>query len=420
LRSAGFLTLSQGAVAIFGFVFWVVSARLADADAVGTATTLVSASSLIAYLSVFGVNITLMRFLPTSSEPDDTLSSGFIVCFTGALLVSLGYVELMPVVAPKLAFVQRSPLYTVEFVVFTAFGALNILTDSVFIAYQRAKYIFWSDGVIQGTVKILAPFALIAAGVYATYGVFGIFSSFGSAAAIDVIASLALIVGRLGYRPHLRVRMSALTRTLRYTITNYAVQILDILPTLILPTVVLDGLGRRQAGYFYIAFQVASLLSGVGVSIAVSALSEGAQGHARLNEVARRSRFLLSVTVPPLLIIGLAVAPWVLVIFGPAYREHASSTLVVLVLAIPAVALCQWTRALLQITKQLHALLASQLLYAAIVLGLSIVVMHKGMTWIAGAYLLGNLLAGAVAGTAFLLRGFGHRTTTVANSEATS
>jgi O-antigen/teichoic acid export membrane protein len=419
VRTTGFLTLTQGAVSVFGFVFWVLSAHLADANAVGKATALVSASSLIACLSVFGLGGTFMRFLPTSKDSDAMLNSGFIVCFSGALLVSLGYVELLPLVAPKLEFVQRSPLYTVEFVVFTAFNALNILTDSVFLAYQKAKYIFWSDGVIQGSIKILAPFALIAAGVYAVYGAFGIFSSFGSAVLVDVVVSLALIVARLGYGPQLRVRLSALTRTLRYTITTYAVTVLDIIPTLILPTVALDGLGSRQAGYFYIAFQVASIMSGVGVSIAVSALSEGAQGHARLDEVVRRSRFVLAALVSPIFLIGLALAPWVLVIFGSAYRQHASGTLFVLVLAVPAVTLCQWSRALLQITKQLHSLLVSQFLYAAVVLGLSIAVVHKGTTWIAGAYLVGNLVAGIVAGVAFLLRGPQFRDAALPTTEPT-
>jgi O-antigen/teichoic acid export membrane protein len=404
LRNAAFVTVAQGTGAVLGFVFWVVSARLADASAVGAATTLVSASSMTAYLSVFGINSTFTRFLPTSNDPDAELSSGFIVVFAGALLLSLGYVELLPVVAPKLAFVQRSPLYTIEFVAFSALGALSILTDSVFLARQKMNYIFWSDGIIQGAVKLLAPFALIITGMYATYGTIWIFSSFGLAVSVDVIASLVLITTRLGYNLNLRFRVRALTRTLRYTVTNYAVNVLDILPTLVLPTIVIDGLGSRKAGYFFIAFQVASVLSGVGVSIALSALSEGAQSHSRLDDVTLRSRFLLSVTILPVVLAGLAVAPWVLVIFGTGYQRNASDTLVVLVLAVPAVALCQWARSLLQITKQLRLLLVSQSVYAAVVLGLSIVVVHRGTTWVAGAYLLGNLVAGVIAGTAFLLR----------------
>jgi hypothetical protein len=54
--------------------------------------------------------------------------------------------------------------------------------------------------------------------------VFGIFSSLGSAVTIDVIASLVLIIIRLGYGPLLRFRLSPLIRTLRYTVTNYAVK----------------------------------------------------------------------------------------------------------------------------------------------------------------------------------------------------
>jgi O-antigen/teichoic acid export membrane protein len=418
-RSTAFLVLAQGSVAVVGFVFWLASARLANVDEVGEATTLVAASSLIAYLGLFGINTTFMRFLPTSADGDRELSSGLLACFLGTALISLGYVELLPVITPKLAFVQASPLDTAGFVVFTAFGAVNVLTDSVFLARQQTKYILIADGAVQGLVKVLAPLALIALGVYGGYRAFGIFTSFGSASAADVIASVVFIVVRLGYRPELRIRVRALTHALRYTATNYAVSVLDILPTLILPTIVLDGAGTVSAGYFYIAFQVASVLSGVGISIAVSALAEGAQDGVRLEEVVARSRRLLLVALPPLVVVGALMAPWILVIFGSSYRAHGSETLLVLVLAAPAVALCQWTRALLQITKQLRALLVSQSLYAVIVLGASIALVGRGIGWVAAAYLVGNVIAGLVAGASFLLHQRSTRRRTTAPPAAT-
>ena len=403
VRSTTFLTFSLGAVAVGAFLFWVINGRLADVNTIGQATSLVTSSTLVAYLTVFGINGTFVRFLPTAKEPEAMLSSGFAICLVGATVVSLGYVELLPVLAPRLAFVQRSPLYTLEFVVFTTFGALNLLTDSVLLARQQAKYIFWSDGVVQGLVKLLTPVALLILGVYAAFGALGIFAAFGLGVTADVLVSLVLISRRLGYhlqRPNFR----DLRERLRYTITNYAVNVLDVLPNLALPVVVLDGLGSRKAGYFYIAFQIAAFFSSVGISIAISSVSAGAQVGARLKDVTRRSRAVLGIAIPPTLLAGLAMVPWALLIFGSSYERNARGAFLVLVLAVPSVALCQWTRALLQISNQLPSLLVSQLIYAGVVLGASVVVVQRGIVWVAAAFLFGNLVAGIVAGLAFSLR----------------
>jgi len=95
-----------------------------------------------------------MRFLPTSKDSDTMLNSGFIVCFSGALLMSLGYIELLPLSA-EARVRPRSPFYTVEFRRLHAFSALNILTDSSSSPIKRRSHIFWSDGVNPGFIKIL-------------------------------------------------------------------------------------------------------------------------------------------------------------------------------------------------------------------------------------------------------------------------
>jgi len=101
--------------------------------------------------------------------------------------------------------------------------------------------------------------------VYAVYGALGFSLVRLGRPRRRPLLSLALIAARLGYGPQLRVRLGA-------TDPDAALHDHDLRrdgpryhPTLIPANVVLDGLGSRQAGYFYIAFQVASIMSGVGV-----------------------------------------------------------------------------------------------------------------------------------------------------------
>jgi O-antigen/teichoic acid export membrane protein len=62
LRNSFFLMVSTLLMAGLGFVFWVVVARLYSPAEVGLATSLIAASTLIAYVSQLGLNNTLVRF----------------------------------------------------------------------------------------------------------------------------------------------------------------------------------------------------------------------------------------------------------------------------------------------------------------------------------------------------------------------
>jgi O-antigen/teichoic acid export membrane protein len=78
-----YLMLSTGTIAGFAFLFWVICARLFTRSEIGTATTLISAITVISYASLLGFKDTFVRFLPTSTERNNELNTGLVLAGRG-------------------------------------------------------------------------------------------------------------------------------------------------------------------------------------------------------------------------------------------------------------------------------------------------------------------------------------------------
>ena len=73
--NAAYLMLANLANALFGFVFWIIAARLYTAEAVGVASAILSAASLLTMLSSLGLGYGLIRFLKSSNNPTILINS---------------------------------------------------------------------------------------------------------------------------------------------------------------------------------------------------------------------------------------------------------------------------------------------------------------------------------------------------------
>src|SRR5215470_8779776 len=178
-----YLILSTGTIAGFAFLFWVICSQLFTPSEIGTATTLISAMTVISYASLFGFNNTFVRFLPTSSDRNNELNTGLLLSAGGAILLSLLYLIAIPQVAPKLIFLRENLWYELAFLIIAACSALNLLTDFIFVALRAAKYNLLIDGFILGGTKLLLPFVFLRLGAY------GIFAAFGAATLIGMLVS---------------------------------------------------------------------------------------------------------------------------------------------------------------------------------------------------------------------------------------
>jgi O-antigen/teichoic acid export membrane protein len=398
LRNSFYLASSTFTMGALGFAFWFVSARLFTPSQVGLATALISAAGIVSCIGLVGMNRTFVRFLPSSQARDTEISSGLWIVFAATAVAATIYLLLVPALVPRLSFVRESPWLGLGFVAMTTFAAVNLVTDSVFIAYRKTHYNLLIDGVLQGLTKLALPFFLIGLGAY------GMFAASGLAATVALGASIAFVVRAFDYRPRVVVSFRFLAEAWRFSAASYASSLLYLCPVFTVPLIVLNVRGPSQAAYYYVAFQFAYLLSAFVDAVAISLLAEGSQKGADLPALMRRSGKLVALVCIPGGALVAASGHWLLLVFGVPYSQNATVTLAVLAAATPAVGLYEWGSAVLFIRKRLRTLVLINTVFAAVTIGLAFVWSRDGLGWVAAAWLCGNLCAGIIAATAATLR----------------
>ena len=171
-----YLMLSTAVMAVFGFFFWMINARLYSVEQVGIGTTLISVMTLISSFSLLGLGNSLIRYLPTSDKKNEKINTSFTLVGLTSIFISIFFLVFLKTFSPRLLFVRESIIFSLLFILFTVFSSLNIISENVFIAYRSSKFVFIKNTIFS-IVKLVLPIFLVALGAY------GIFMSMGIAMA---------------------------------------------------------------------------------------------------------------------------------------------------------------------------------------------------------------------------------------------
>src|SRR6478735_5057447 len=184
-----------------GAVFWVIAARLSNPGDVGLAGSLVAAGDSLGLFAQLGLNIAILRTMPTSTrKAADVLTASLAVLTAGAGF-ALIYALLLPWTSPRLADVLNSPATVVVFCVLVAATGLNVLSDSIFLAINRVWSYLRLNGILMGVVKCALPFLLVGTG---TLGALGLYASVGGAILVCAVASVWVILRHVPARSRRR------------------------------------------------------------------------------------------------------------------------------------------------------------------------------------------------------------------------
>ncbi|WP_371497935.1 lipopolysaccharide biosynthesis protein [Kitasatospora sp. NBC_00374] len=390
-RSSFFLLASTVTTAALGFLFWVVVARFYSPQQVGMATSLITATTLIAYLSLFGLNSTLIRFPAPETARNGQLSQSIALVAGVSCLVATGYLLGLPLYGEKLLFVRDHIAAAAGFVLFCVCAAVNQLTDSVFISARAPQYNVLVDGLLQGLVKLALPVALVG------FGSVGIIGATGGGYAAAAFASLLLMRRKLGFRFDFLARGTRLREQLSFSVASYISSLLNLAPLMVTPLIVLQQLGAAAAGYYYVAFQIAGLLNAVSFSVGEAVFAEASLDPSRFSVLLRRSAAIMTAVQVPAALIVAAGAGLLLRLFGGSYAAEARPLLTVLALGALAVALNTWASFALKLTRRMGPLVFSNVVYAVVTIGLAMLWSHRGLVWLGWAWGAGNLASGLVA-----------------------
>ncbi len=326
-----FLILNSAAGAALGFVFWVLAARLYPADAVGSASAVISVVGLLAFIATLGFGTGLIRFL---SLPGTNKAALINSCLTLSGLVALAgalvFLARVSVWSPAVQFVRSDLRFALTFVIFVISTTLVNLLNDTYLAFGRAEYTF-TQGLALGLLKV----ALIAAFVVAV-SIYGIIAAVAIATAILALAGMVFFLPRLqpGYRPAPGISRHFTGEIFHFSVANYVGQGLASLPGWLLPVIVLSRLSSQENAHFFIAWSIAAILFSVPNAIANSLFAECSRDSSRLARDLRRSLVMSVVLGAAAAIIFAAGGNWILLAFG---RQYSSGGLNLLWLLVPSI-----------------------------------------------------------------------------------
>ena len=325
-RNSLFLMATTAVTAGLGFFFWMIVARYYTEYEVGVAAAIISAVKLLALISILGMDIALIRFLPKAREPVEMINSCFTVCGIVALAVSGIFIAGLDLWSPAIVFVRGNAMFLLAFIIFAVGWPLSGIVDSVFIAKRRAEFAL-AKNTIFSLLKIPLPIILVL-----FFHAFGIVSSWGIAIGIALIISLFLFLPRVQerYKPVLRIKLNIIKDIWKYSAGNYFVSIFSTAPSLVLPIIIVNLVSAEQTAYFYVAWMISSLLLAIPLAVSTSLFAEGVHSEEELAANARRSlRFILLLLVPAIALLVL-LGKWLLLLFGEGYSSNALTLLWIL------------------------------------------------------------------------------------------
>ncbi len=397
-RNSVYLMLSTGTMSAFGFIFWLIVAHLYRPDQIGIASTLISSMNFIKYFSLLGFDSTFIRFLAKTKRKNEHIDTGLVIVAACALIAGSLYVLFAPHFAPRLILLHQHLLLGIGFAIFCIGATLNLVTDSVFVAYRSAGYNLLIDGVVGSGTQLLLPIILVGIGAY------GIFAAQGLAACLAMAVSILALTKWFGYKPRFKINRNVLSEVKHYSFQNYLASLLDTIPFIVIPIIILNKLGASLAGYYYLAFMMANLLFTVVYAVAQSLFAEGSFGERGLRPLIKRAAIFLGALIIPASILFVFVGPYILEAFGKIYGENSRQVLIVLAASAPFLAASAIGSIIMRITKQTGALISVNALYALVVCGLTALWASRGLVWVAGAWFVGQFITAIVTYLALAMR----------------
>jgi len=352
--NAFYLMLNTAVISLLGFFFWMIVARFYTEAEVGFSSAIISAISLLAIISLVGLNVSLVRFLPHSEKPQELINSCYTLggllslVLAGVFLVGLGFWS------PALVFVRQSVIFASAFIIFTILWTLSAMVDATFVAERRAGFVL-SKNTIFSVLKLFLPLLFVS-----SFHAFGIVASWGIAIAVALAVSVFRFLPRVqdSYKPVPTLRLSLLKDMWRYSIGNYLANLFMIGLPFILPLMVVNLLAAEQNAYFYVGWMIAGLLFAIPVAVSQSLLAEGSHFEDKLKEnVARSLKFTYLLLIPAVIVLIL-VGKWLLLVFGQSYSANALHLLWVLSLSALPAALSYLYTGILQVTGRIKELMA--------------------------------------------------------------
>ncbi|MCU7728546.1 sugar transporter [Actinoplanes sp. KI2] len=352
-----------------GYLYWMVAARELPRPAIGTATALISAATVVSMVANLGLGHMFIQRLPGAPARvwSRIVSAGLLLGCAATAAAALAAALVLPRMAGNFDFLD-APAGVVALVATAVAQTASMLLDYVFVAHRASQGMLWRSLTLAGG-KVLTLAGLTATG-------------FGSAWTV-VLAWTLPSIAVTGYtlrrslprlRPGCRLAGAGLGAELPYvrgSLTgHHLINLAQAGPSALLPVLVTARLGADANAHFYMAWMTASVLFMVSPAVASALYAERTNEAGRSASLPRAALVVLAVIGAPATGLFLA-GGWILTLFSPAYAVAGAALLKILVLAAIPDAITNLAVAHWRSVGALHRCLRLNLLMAACCLSLT-------------------------------------------------
>jgi len=384
-RNSLYILLTMVLGAVFGFIFWIIAAKLYAQEEVGINTALISAVSLLAIISFLGLDQSIIRFFPDKNKFNILTTSSLVIMVS---TISFGVIFILGVDlwSPELAMIKDNLI-----VFFISLVSFTLITpaSNAFIALRKSKYYFYQNLLMNlRVIVVLLPLL----------GNLGIFLSFGISSIITVIFSYLMvfrIIKRTDNEKILNIDKNFLRDSFHFSAGNYFFTLFATIPIYILPIIVLNVLGSAQTAYYYMGYTIASFLFMVSAAFSTSLFVEGSYGESLKKNTIKAFLAIFSIWVPIALFI-FVFGGYILGFFGEDY-VNGFDLLKAMVISSFFYSICQVYFTIEKIRNNIKDLIKISFLIFILLVSLSYLMMFKfgilgvGYAWIV-SYFLGSIL----------------------------
>jgi len=369
--SFNIIVISSMNIAV-GFAFWALAARLYSKEDIGLAISLIGSIDFIILVSRFGLDQSLIRFLPVKNE-DSIFSTSIIVTTSAALLIGIIFLQGINIFAPKLSIIRN---YYILYLLFLFCLSIISLTTNTFIAMRKSRYYLIQN--IVNCSKLILLYLLV------PLGILGIFNSVGISYILASLIAMS-IIRKMGLK-FKRPDKLFLKESFRFSISNFIALLLMTAPNYLLPIMILSMLNAEESAHYFIAYSISSILIIIPSAFSMSLLVEGSHGESMKENLQKTliiTYLSLGVGIGIIYIFGEKL----LGIFGSSY-VGAFELLKVISLSTLFIAICRIYISVSRVEKNVKSIVFLNLLIFILLISLSYIFANKfglvgiGYAWV--------------------------------------
>ncbi len=320
----------------FGYVYWVVAARLFEDATVGRASAVIAAMNLTALVANLGLGTSLVQHLPSRSTAESwrsNVSATILLGLGASLTLATAVAIALPRVFDAFGPIMDTPM-TMVFVVGAMAWVMAVILDHLFMAERRAEGMLVRNASFASAKLLL----LLPVGLASVNDERWLVGTWVIGSSLSVAGAVMVLVPRIGRRIRLQRENAAreVKGLLGTTLGHHLANLGGEFPMFLLPVIVISRAGDEASAYFYVTWMVGSIFFTVSGAAAASLFAEGSHEPEAAAGQLRRALVMIGLVLTPVALAMVLVGSFVLGLFGDNYATQGYGLLLLLVVsAVP-------------------------------------------------------------------------------------